>query len=314
MNVYCFKLNSKSFHVLLNNIATYLSNKKGAQLISEDNLRVTHQGVDYPIFDCELLIHYPELDKYVGITFADYHSPLMTFFTERNKKGDILLSSQLGTTNLYNLLKSSNYNFNFTYKPSIYTPSYPYISLDEFYLKRSLKNNFIDKFVFRGNTQKESFRTAAHLLQDCEWFDGYDYIEKTPENYFDHIIEYKVGLSIPGAGELCYRDIEYMALGIPFIKIKYISELNPPLIPNFHYITIDRFEDETDCNINGGIIASERKGDERYAKAYKERFLEVKDDEQFLRFISANAREYYETYLQPINRFYHLLDLLELSN
>jgi hypothetical protein len=314
MKVYCGKHEVRSFHVLLDNIATYLSNKCNAQIVQESELKVCYRGVEYPIFDCELLIYYPELDKYVGITFADYHSPLMTFFIERNKKGDILLCSQLATTNIYNLLLSKNFVFNFTYKSSIYTPSYPYISLDEFYLKRSLKSSFIDKFVFRGNTEEGYFRTAVHLLKDCEWFDGYEYIDKSVENYFNHIVNYKVGLSIPGVGELCYRDVEYMALGIPFIKMKYISELNPPLIPNFHYIAIERFESESDYNCDGGVIACERKGNKRYANAYKEKFLEVRDNKDFLLFISDNARKYYENYLHPLTRLYHLLSLLEINN
>ena len=41
-------------------------------------------------------------------------------------------------------------------------------------------------------------------------------------------------------GELCYRDIEMMAIGVPYIRIEYKSEIHEAFIPNYHYITIPR--------------------------------------------------------------------------
>ncbi len=311
MIVYYTKHKTRNFHILLDNIATYLKNKKNAEVINEPDQVISIGDDVYKILDCELLIYYPDRDKYVGLTFADYHSQMISFFIERNKPGDLLLCSQYGTTNLYNHTRLENFKFNFTWKPSIYLPSYPYISLDDFYQKRQLKHNLIDKFFFRGNTSEYS-RTSARILQNTEWFDGPEYVG-APEDYFDYAIDFKVGLAIPGTGELCYRDIEYMALGIPFIKIKYVSDLNPPLIPNFHYICIDRFETEEDFNFNGSIIALERTGGEKYVAAYLNKFLEVKDDSQFLNFIAKNARKYYETYLHPLTKLNYVLDLLEIN-
>jgi hypothetical protein len=42
------------------------------------------------------------------------------------------------------------------------------------------------------------------------------------------------------------------------------------------------------------------------------RFLEVKDDKEFLNFISRNAREYYEKYLSPESSIDYTLKLLDL--
>ena len=77
-----------------------------------------------------------------------------------------------------------------------------------------------------------------------------------------------------------------MALGIPFLRFEYISELNPNLIPNFHYISVERPDD----------LKIDRIGNEEHARMLEKRFLEVKDDTDFLNFISNNARNYYETY------------------
>jgi hypothetical protein len=105
-----------------------------------------------------------------------------------------------------------------------------------------------------------------------------------------------------------------MALGIPIMRFKFVTNLNPPLIPNFHYISIDRIETEEDYNYNGGIIAKERLGGQDYADAYLNKFLQIKDDKWFLNYVSKNARKYYETYLHPKSRLYHVLDLLEINN
>ena len=77
---------------------------------------------------------------------------------------------------------------------------------------------------------------------NTNYLNGYTPIG-SPNTYFEDLIKYKIGLSIAGRGELCYRDIEYMALGIPMIRFNYLSELNPNLIPNYHYISINRPDD-----------------------------------------------------------------------
>ena len=116
-------------------------------------------------------------------------------------------------------------------------------------------------------------------------------------NYFDDLIKYKIGLSIAGVGEICYRDIEYMCLGIPLIRFEYLSELNPKLIPNYHYISVDRPNDIPKHN----NLSTDRLGLEKHVKMIEDRFLEVKDDLELLKFISKNARDYYTTYLNENN-------------
>jgi hypothetical protein len=136
---------------------------------------------------------------------------------------------------------------------------------------------------------------------NTDYLNGYGLIGG-PTTYFEDLIKYKIGLSIAGRGELCYRDIEYMALGIPMIRFNYLSELNPNLIPNYHYISINRPDD----------LIIDRLGNESHAKLIEERYLEVKDDYEFLNFISKNARQYYTDYLSRENRVNHTIKLLNL--
>jgi hypothetical protein len=93
-----------------------------------------------------------------------------------------------------------------------------------------------------------------------------------------------------------------MAIGVPFIRFEYTTNLNPKLIPNYHYISIDRPSD----------LVIDRLGNETHAAMIEKRFLEVKDDKEFLSFISKNAKEYYDTYLSRYNNVKHTLNLLEL--
>ena len=60
------------------------------------------------------------------------------------------------------------------------------------------------------------------------------------KNYFDLLTDYDMCLSIGGVanGDLCYRDVECMALGIPLLRFDFVTTLNPALIPNYHYISI----------------------------------------------------------------------------
>jgi hypothetical protein len=126
------------------------------------------------------------------------------------------------------------------------------------------------------------------------------------EDYLKQAIEYKVGLSISSNAEICYRDIEYMAVGVPMMRIEYFTPFDPPLIPDYHYISIPRG--------NFGCSAREdRIGGEAYIEAYKKRFFEVKDDKEFLDFIVKNAREYYINYCSPQNRVNHVANRLELN-
>jgi len=183
------------------------------------------------------------------------------------------------------------------YSPWIYFPSGIH-DLEQYYYKRLVISELKDKMIFRG-TSLEDRSILSHLNPDL--FDGPNIVGGA-EPYFNDIINYKIGLSVAGRGELCYRDIEYMAIGLPFIRFKYSCELNPNLIPNHHYISVDRPND----------LICDRTGNLDHAKMIEDRFLQVKDDKEFLNFISKNAREYYKKYLAYDNNVKHTIDLLNI--
>ena len=183
------------------------------------------------------------------------------------------------------------------YSPWIYFPC-TVDDLEVFYKKRKPPEECIDKMYFRGTSIADR-PIVTHI--SSKYLDGYTPIGG-PTLYFEDLINYRVGLSIAGRGELCYRDVEYMALGIPMLRFNYITELNPKLIPNYHYIALDRPYD----------LSIDRLGNREHAKLLEQRFLEVKEDKEFLTFISKNAREFYESYFSRQNRVEHTLSLLNI--
>lgn len=288
--------------LMIQELVLFLKKYYNANIIHQKGGHLELPQFDYRLPDCEILFHDTENDILKGVSFSDLSSGIEHIFTRRNKVGDLLLISHL-----FNFLSPTfNFNqFNCKIKKCLFMPTSIYLNHDTFYVRRKLNTNYIDKLYFRGNVTGMG-RFSVLDLQKTDYFCGGEEIYDEVK-YFDELIQHKVGLALPGIAELCYRDVEYMAVGVPILKIKYMTDLNPDLIPNFHYISIDR------TNELDGDIAKERLGGPNYADAYIKRFLEVKDDNNFLDFISKNAREYYENYLHPTKRIKHLTNLLGLT-
>ena len=86
-------------------------------------------------------------------------------------------------------------------------------------------------------------------------------------------------------GELCYRDIEMMSIGVPYIRIEYKSEIHNAFIPNYHYIMIPR---------EHAYMEFDKNGHQGVANLIISKYNEVKNDDEFLKFISRNQREWYD--------------------
>lgn len=188
------------------------------------------------------------------------------------------------------------------YFPWIYFPM-NLTDLEPYYLKRLQKTDLIDKLCFRGST---SDRPILKYF-DGDILDGPNYIGDS-DKYFDDLINYSIGLSVAGVGEMCYRDIEYMSLGMPFIRFKYQSTLSSPLIPNYHYISIP-YDNEMPRHND---TPTDRLGGYEQVKKIEQRFKEVITDKEFLSFISKNSRKYYEDNLSPTSRINKTLNILNL--
>jgi FkbM family methyltransferase len=249
---------------------------------------------DFGLLECEYLIQNLENDEFVIMTVADD----ITHAAVNERENPLLkktLISQFFPRKINQYLSDSCKN---KLSPWIYFQSMVF-DLEPFYQKRL--NNPPDKkqLFFKGSSIED--RKILHHINKKNIT---DFSAVSPDAYFEEAIQYKVGVSIDGRGEFCYRDIEYMALGIPMIRYEYESKFYDPLIPNFHYISIPRPKD-MDVYKYGG---------EEHAKILESRYYEVLGNEEYLNFVSRNARDYYEKNCEINANIKNTFELLDLKN
>lgn len=110
-------------------------------------------------------------------------------------------------------------------------------------------------------------------------------------NYIDYLKEmkgYKAALSLPGGTEICNRDIECFAIGVPVIRPSLQINFDDPLIPNVHYISC--YEP---CNYSPMGYPTYRSYDD-FKQNLKMTWDRVKNNQEYLDFISKNAKEWFE--------------------
>jgi hypothetical protein len=174
---------------------------------------------------------------------------------------------------------------------------------DSIYQKRKENKSLIPKMFFKGG---EDYRPILKHISETILSEKSGILP--PDKYFENISNHKVALSIGGTanGDLCYRDIECMAIGVPLLRFDFVTTLNPALIPNYHYISIPLPLDLPKHN----DVLKDRLGESKHAKLIENRFNEVINNEHLLNFVSQNARNYYEKYLSNDNRVKYTLELL----
>lgn len=248
------------------------------------------------ILECEMIIEdYDSQDMFV-LSCADELSEATLNLQDKKNLKKVFIS-QFIDEKIVDHVKKENIN---KYSPWVYFP-FNKFDLDYFYKERQIKTNLIPKMFFSGDISSRPI--LKHFSE--EYVDFHGYIGEFNQ-YAKTLINYELAFSVAGRGELCYRDIECMAMGVPLIRFQYLSKLNPNLIPNFHYISIDRTEDLKSYRL------LDREGSQHHAELITEKFNQIINDKEFLKFISKNAREYYENYLSPNSVVNHTLKLLNL--
>lgn len=249
-----------------------------------------------PMHECEMVIENISDNEIQVLSVSDDLTPAILSLQSHPLLKKVFVSQFIREKIVHHLRKENEEK----YSPWIYFPSIE-CDLDKFYNLRRTKTEFINKMYFRGAA---SYRPIINHL-DTDVFEGGDSIGSF-EPYANNLINYELALSLAGRGEICYRDIECMAIGIPMIRFEYLSEFSVPLIPNYHYVSVERPSDLK------GWIKLDREGEKHHADLITKRFLEVRDDKQFLQKISENARKYYESYLSSDSNINHTLNLLNL--
>jgi hypothetical protein len=253
------------------------------------------------LLECEYVIENLDNGEFVVMTVSDDlgYAPLVEKENPFFKK---CLISQFIPHKIESHTKENFYKYSpWTYFQCTMT------NLEDYREKRKNIDNKIDKLYFRGDERgRKILNHINHEILDKP-------ARGTSESYFEEVINYSVGLSVGGVGEICYRDIEYMALGIPFIRFEYQTQISPPLIPNYHYISIPF--DETFDSINN--IKLDRLGGTEHASKIEEKYYEIIHNKELLNRISENARKYYDENLtieKLISNTYNLLEIDDWVN
>jgi len=248
------------------------------------------------ILECEMILEHYDSKQIKILSVSDYFSDANLGLFNNTIYSKYITKILISQFNKQKIIDHTHTNIDPIYSPWIYFPSNLY-NLDYFYTQRQQLPNLKDRMYFRGSGFEH--RPLIGMLRDV--LDGGLPIGNF-ETYANEAIHYKIGFSCAGSAQLCYRDIEYMALGLPMLRFKYTNEMNPNLIPNYHYIAIDTALE----------LHEEHKATQDHAKLITEKFFEVKDNTDFLNYISNNARKYYLDYIHDSNGVEHTLQLLNI--
>jgi len=280
-------------------LVIYLRNNYDVNLVHQRGGFLQIPNYDCALSDCDILIEDVENDTMKGITFSETRNRLLdNLFATRNNKNDILMLTQYYGWFPKEFKAEEHYNFKIL--PTTYYTFRPTVNHSYWYRQRQFID--FDKQINQLFCLSGTGRPLMNQLKECGVLGP---IEQGGESYFDLAIKYRVGFSVTGTPEICCREIEYMAIGLPNLRMEYMTQLGPPLIPNYHYISVDRSDFPWDAN-------KDREGGPEYVEAHIQRFNEVRDDKDFLNFIAKNARQYYVENCSDENRLKHILSGLEL--
>ena len=266
-----------------------------ALLLSDDS---TYQSPSIQMLECEMIIEDADTKEIKALSVSDSLTSVILGLAQKPHTTKILVA-QYNKAEIINHLNDKD-------KEKLYTPWVYFPQNIENYEKfYNLRQTIIaeevlqDKFYFRG--------TSLEYRNIINYFDKSLFTGGSPiggfEAYANDLLRYKIGYSIAGRGEFCYRDVEYMAMGVPFIRFEYTNQMYPKLIPNYHYISVDRPSD----------LPEDRFATQEHARLIEQKFLEVKDNTEYLNFIAKNARKYYTDYISLDDCVNHTLKLLEIE-
>jgi hypothetical protein len=274
-------------------------NKDGKTFSGKINLQteVGQFGKNPPLSDVDCVIENIENGEFCVITFGKYFCSYVIHYLKSDKCLGIL-SAHHSQRFLYdNLKRDKLLNKMDKVHPFIFG-FFKDFDVDVYREIRDNTENLNDNLYFKGGGWKgdydKMYRKVIKHLYDEKLLNP----NTVPfENYLNELSQQKIAVSHymdvdkfnsanEHPGELCYRDIEMMSIGVPYIRIEYKSEIHEAFKPNYHYIVIPR---ET------AYVTFKEKGHEGVAKLFKEKYNEVKNDNDFLNFISINQRLWYDT-------------------
>lgn len=248
------------------------------------------------------IIENNETKKFIAIDYSDDCNQVFGLTTFKNFAG--ILSSQhnqykvdkdIPDENIRKLIVPINYretNWNLGQYYDTIQEHRQQISLDK-------------RLHFRGSVYPGLRDSVVYLLQQHS-YNVHVGGRTNFDEYLQEVINFKLTLSMgmsPYSSDICYRDIEMFGLGIPVIRPEFRIKMQDQLLPNIHYIA---------CDIDLNPYTLWTNNHQATAESIYDRYMSVVDDDEFLRYISNNAKEWYERNIAEPNVVKNILPLITI--
>jgi len=279
------------FHVEWINYAT-TSDQGSAhiQLIHE----IPKFGNTPPLGDTDCVIENVSTGEFVLLTFTEYFNHYAVHYMQSDNC-QLVLTAHFSWHNIYHWLRRDGLLHKMhRVSPWFFGSSQEY-DIPKF---RELRRNTdtLDPKLFYKGSGITSYRIAVQELSQMGLVDitttgtHSEYMNKLATakcalSYYMDLDKYTTPFNHPG--EFCYRDMEYMALGVPFIRIEYKDAVYNGLVPNKHYISIPRE--------HAHKVYAER-GNIGVAELIASKYQEVIGNDAFLEYITRNQLEWFDTF------------------
>lgn len=123
--------------------------------------------------------------------------------------------------------------------------------------------------------------------------------------YIKHLNNYAINMSLNGAGQICFRDMEILGLGTALFRPKLSVDFHNPLIPDYHYISVDY------DSIKG--VQPIHKFYQLLSDLMIERWNEVKDDRDYINEVAKNGKEWFDNNVPKEKHGEILLNILNFD-
>jgi hypothetical protein len=147
------------------------------------------------------------------------------------------------------------------------------------YVEENFQKQIIKKIPEKPRIRAFPYVFREYLLKEKR----FNYIDARYERlhqkeYCEELNEDFINIAPNAKGEISYREIGILGLGNVMLRTKHRVQFKDPLIPEYHYssVEIDDFSNY-----------------EKLADAFLDKYNKIKNDKEYLNFISKNAREWY---------------------
>jgi len=280
----------------------------GSAIIELQN-EINGFGKNPPLSDVDCVIENLDTGKFVVLSFTEYFNSYVVHYLKSELCQKILLT-HFSYTNIYHWVKRDNLTDKLDFVKPWFFGKFDDFDYEFYRENRRNVNSLNLQLFYKGSGQ--GYREVVNILHS----EGFTNRDSLPfDDYLKQMSESKIGLSYymdldkystpyDHTGEFCYRDIEYMSVGLPYIRIEYKDNLYDGLIPNYHYISIPREK---------AYVAYELGGNKAVVELIKEKYNEVINDDNFLKYISKNQMEWFDKYASWPNSAKFTMELSEIN-